>query len=461
MDPRTDVLSPAFAHGFVTHQARKLTLWWPHVPGATSYSVYRGMLAHQEEAAPVVTNLAGTTYTDSALKDGTTYFYQVTASNAVGESPRSVEASGETKAPPKVSATFAEPCPWIGDSIIRTSAWLRVDASSEDSALAYVWKSSGTAAPKAIINGKSRIESPWVNETEADFSRAGVYEFTVTVTDSDDLSSEASLKVPVHPVVTSITVMPQSVDLHFTQSTKFTAKASDQFGKPITPPLKLVWSARDDSVNLDPETGAVTAPRSRPGPPYEVSVTATDPATKISGGASLTIRDRGPWLVKPATIMQCPPNDPPLTTQTDIAPDALKELARARAQTVRLSARAKHDSGDSALYYRWAIVKAPEGANQNLAADDATALYWLTKDGDYTFGVTVTDQNGQSVSSTVGAVVRNGILVAPMGEAKPLQQAIVEPKALPAARARKGLSAAHTRKASPRAKARRVHKNHW
>ena len=58
----------------------------------TNYQVYRGMTSGQLSLLATLPNVLS--YTDSAVTNGQTYYYQVTAVNAVGEGPRSNEASG-------------------------------------------------------------------------------------------------------------------------------------------------------------------------------------------------------------------------------------------------------------------------------------------------------------------------------------------------------------------------------
>ena len=63
----------------------------------TSYSVYRGTKSDGEAVTPVGTTSGTTkTFTDTGLKNGTTYFYYVQATNAVGGSP-------ERRSPPNRS----------------------------------------------------------------------------------------------------------------------------------------------------------------------------------------------------------------------------------------------------------------------------------------------------------------------------------------------------------------------
>lgn len=76
----------------------KVDLNWTAVSGATSYNVKRSTTAGGPYT-PIATNVTGTTYTDTAVINGTTYYYIVTAVNAVGESANSNEASATPAAP--------------------------------------------------------------------------------------------------------------------------------------------------------------------------------------------------------------------------------------------------------------------------------------------------------------------------------------------------------------------------
>jgi subtilase family serine protease len=58
--------------------------------GITSYDIYRGTSSNGEVL--VHSGVTGTSYTDSGLTNGTTYYYEVTAVNGVGEGGRSNEA---------------------------------------------------------------------------------------------------------------------------------------------------------------------------------------------------------------------------------------------------------------------------------------------------------------------------------------------------------------------------------
>jgi len=71
----------------------QVSLSWTASSGATTYSVFRGTSAGGESATALVTGLTGTTYTNTGLTNGTTYYYKVAAVNASGTSAQSNEAS--------------------------------------------------------------------------------------------------------------------------------------------------------------------------------------------------------------------------------------------------------------------------------------------------------------------------------------------------------------------------------
>ncbi len=75
----------------------QVTLAWTPAAGAASYNVYLGTASGAEVLAGSA--LVGTTYTDTGLANGTTYYYKVSAVNATGESLLSAEVSAKPSAP--------------------------------------------------------------------------------------------------------------------------------------------------------------------------------------------------------------------------------------------------------------------------------------------------------------------------------------------------------------------------
>jgi hypothetical protein len=70
----------------------QINLSWMPAAGAVSYNVYRSTTSHGEGTTPIATGVTGTTYTDSTVTNGTTYYYQVTAVASAGQSGKSNEA---------------------------------------------------------------------------------------------------------------------------------------------------------------------------------------------------------------------------------------------------------------------------------------------------------------------------------------------------------------------------------
>ena len=73
----------------------QVALSWAASSGATSYSVFRGTTAGGESTTAVATGITTTSYTNTGLTNGTTYYYKVTAVNTTGSSGYSNEASAK------------------------------------------------------------------------------------------------------------------------------------------------------------------------------------------------------------------------------------------------------------------------------------------------------------------------------------------------------------------------------
>jgi fibronectin type 3 domain-containing protein len=103
----------------------------------TSYSIYRGTISDGEVVTPVGTvNGTTTTFTDTGLTNGKTYFYNVAANNSVGVSPDSNEVS----VTPAASAT-APPAP------------TGLAATAGNGSVGLTWNASATATSYSIYRG--------------------------------------------------------------------------------------------------------------------------------------------------------------------------------------------------------------------------------------------------------------------------------------------------------------------
>jgi fibronectin type 3 domain-containing protein len=82
------VARPAAPTVTATGQQKNIKLSWDAVPGATAYRIYRSLSSGAEV---LYVTLNGTNYVDKLVQSPFTYYYQVTAYNAAGESLRSTE----------------------------------------------------------------------------------------------------------------------------------------------------------------------------------------------------------------------------------------------------------------------------------------------------------------------------------------------------------------------------------
>jgi fibronectin type 3 domain-containing protein len=96
--PTAPISPPAVPMGLLAAaEDAQVALTWNASSGATGYLVRRGLTGggpYSQIAAPT-----GTSYLDSGLKNGTTYFYVVAATNSAGTSGNSTEASATPVAP--------------------------------------------------------------------------------------------------------------------------------------------------------------------------------------------------------------------------------------------------------------------------------------------------------------------------------------------------------------------------
>src|SRR5437773_1966076 len=99
------------------------------------YKIYRGTTSGGETPRATIGNVL--TYSDTAVTNGVTYFYQVSALNNVGEGPRSSEASATPVAPPTVPGAPRD-----------------LGAVAGDATVALAWSSPSADGGSAITNYK-------------------------------------------------------------------------------------------------------------------------------------------------------------------------------------------------------------------------------------------------------------------------------------------------------------------
>ncbi|BDI29815.1 hypothetical protein CCAX7_18660 [Capsulimonas corticalis] len=108
--PANSTTPPAPPAGPASLQAvpgdSQVSLTWAPVSGATSYTVYRKTAAANDTLAPVGSGVTATAFGNTGLVNDTTYYYQVTAMTAAGETaPSAVVSAVPTAAPASTTLT--------------------------------------------------------------------------------------------------------------------------------------------------------------------------------------------------------------------------------------------------------------------------------------------------------------------------------------------------------------------
>jgi len=158
----------------------QVTLTWNAATGAGSYNIYRGTLSGSEGNTPYRSGVTATTFVDTGLSNGTTYYYQGSAVNSAGESVRSSETSALPVAPP-VSPPAATVVKAINAAGTASAAYL-----------ADTGYSGGSANATTATIDTSRVASPAPQSVYRTW-RAGNFTYTVS-----GLAASKAYKVRLH-----------------------------------------------------------------------------------------------------------------------------------------------------------------------------------------------------------------------------------------------------------------------
>ncbi len=146
-----------------------VTLNWTAIAGATSYTIYRSTSAAGGGAA-YVTGVSGTTYTDTSVTNGTTYYYSVAAVTTGGATDRSSQVTATPVAASPFIAINAggsaiAGTPWVADTdndgggfTETTNATQTIPASLANAAPAAVYqthRARGTYTIPGLTSGVS------------------------------------------------------------------------------------------------------------------------------------------------------------------------------------------------------------------------------------------------------------------------------------------------------------------
>ncbi len=131
----------------------QISLTWTAASGATGYRVHRGT-ASGGPYTIIQSNLAGTSFTNTGLTNGTAYYYVVTATNGAGEGPASNEASATPVAPPIV-VTFtsvASQDGWVLESSETSNAGGSIDGTASNTSALRVGDATSDRQYKSVVS---------------------------------------------------------------------------------------------------------------------------------------------------------------------------------------------------------------------------------------------------------------------------------------------------------------------
>jgi hypothetical protein len=206
--PRTtNPAAPVPAGLAVTAGDAVATLTWTASMGATGYNVKRS----STKGGPYTTLASATapTYTDSSVKNGTTYYYVVSALNIAGESANSTEVSASPKAPSAPPPVPIDLAAAAGDKAI-TLTW----TASSGASTYNVKRSTTNGGPYTQIAASTSttyVDAPLTNGTTYYYVVSSVNSFGESA-NSAQISASPS-PPPPDTFGTWVNVTPSNADL--------------------------------------------------------------------------------------------------------------------------------------------------------------------------------------------------------------------------------------------------------
>ncbi len=148
--------------------------------------------------------------------------------------------------------------------------------------LTYTWAATGTP-PAAVTFGVNGTNAS--KNTVATFTKAGSYDFEVTVRDAGGLSVTSAVTVIVEQTLTSIIVSPSNAQVNISSTQQFTASGYDRFGDVLTVQPSFNWSVSGGG-KIDEVSGLFTAGDTT-GDPFTVTASSEG----VEGTAEVTVTD--------------------------------------------------------------------------------------------------------------------------------------------------------------------------
>jgi fibronectin type 3 domain-containing protein len=154
-----------------------VALTWNASTGATSYSIYRGTTAGAEAATAIGTSTSSS-FTDTGLANGTTYYYMVAASNSAGTSAQSNEAHATPAASggtgtllsqgKPATASSLEGAAYPASNVVDGSSTTRWSSAFSDPQWLQVDLGATHAISQVVLNWEAAYATAFQVQTSAD-----------------------------------------------------------------------------------------------------------------------------------------------------------------------------------------------------------------------------------------------------------------------------------------------------
>lgn len=263
---------------------QRVTLTWTAAPGATSYSIYRSTSPGARGSLIGSSSTPG--HTDTAVLNGTTYYYVVTASNAAGEGPASTQSAPATPAVP----LSAPPAP------------TGVNATAGNAQVTLTWTAAARAASYKVyratapgVQGSLLGTSTGTSYTDASAANGTTYYYRVAAVNAAGDSPpsaqtagatpSAPITVPAAPAGLSATDGVAQVTLSWTA---VPGAASYQVYRSTTPGLQGSLLGTSTAANYADITAL-------DGTSYHYRVTASNGAGEGPASAAVSLTPATTW----------------------------------------------------------------------------------------------------------------------------------------------------------------------
>lgn len=189
----------------------QVSLSWTASLGATSYNVKRSTVSGGSYAT-IASGTLNTTYTDSSVSNGTTYYYVVSAVNTAGQSANSAQVSALSTAPAAVAAP-TNLSGTVSTYSNQPAILLQWTHSVSPNILKYnVYRSTGTATPTLY----GSIGASYTGAYDTNVSAGTTYNYYMTAVNTSNVESVASVKVTVAMPAPAVVLPPSALSASLT-----------------------------------------------------------------------------------------------------------------------------------------------------------------------------------------------------------------------------------------------------